>query len=131
MTSHIVVVEDEAPLLEMLQAALEENGYEVTTVARPRLLPSTWEHQPDVFLIDIMLPDMDGIALASRLQSDDPEPTPMIATSASSSELRMASNAQLFEHILSKPFDLDELIGSIEQCLEHDSASDSRGPNMR
>lgn len=118
MTSRIVVVEDEVELLQMIQYALENEGYDVTPVEHPQLLPENWAYQPDLFLIDMMLPGTDGIALADRLRARGASTTPMIATSASTAELKSALHAGVFDRVLVKPFDLDELFSSVHACLE-------------
>lgn len=68
---------------------------------------------PDLFLIDIMLPEMDGITLARRIQDEGFTSTPMIAMSASVLMRQVAEASGLFEHTLSKPFDITEFLQTI------------------
>lgn len=117
MTSRIVVVEDEPHLLEMIQAALEMEGFDVTGISRPALKTAAWYGPADLFLIDLVLPDTSGVELANWLRSNGSPRTPMIGFSACSSELRKALRARVFEAVLAKPFDLRELMDSIRGCL--------------
>lgn len=115
----IVVVDDEPELLELLRGVLQSEGYEVLSFTRPSpvtTLKETAEH-PDVFLIDLMLPEMDGIALAARLKDEGFETTPKIAMSASREWLRAAEESHLFQLTLNKPFDVDELLTCVGQFV--------------
>lgn len=121
MTAHIVVLEDEPAVLEMLCAALESEGLVVTPVAFPNLNVNAWPRQTDVFLIDCMLPHHDGVETAAWLAAHGFRDTPKICMSASSQVLREASNSPLFQAVLAKPFDLSELVDTIGCLLANPS----------
>lgn len=115
----IVVVDDEPELRDLVSSVLEDEGYEVLSFAHPlpvTTLNRTDEH-PDLFIIDIMLPDMNGIALAARLKDEGFFATPKIAMSASRDMLHVAEESNLFDATVSKPFDLDDLLGAVESHL--------------
>lgn len=115
----IVVVEDEASVRELLARRLEDEGYEVLPFADP--IPVTalkpGEGDLDLFLIDIVLPEINGIALAARLRDEGFGSTPKIAMSASERMLRVAEESGLFHGVLTKPFDLDLALNSIRQSI--------------
>ena len=115
MSTHVIVVEDEAELLEMLRHVLEEEGFAVTGFERPDLPGIIESQSPELFLIDLMLPGLDGIQLAALLRSKGFSESPMIGISASSIELRRASKSSLFQEVLPKPFDLSELVGCMKR----------------
>ena len=114
----IVVVEDEPEVLGILRAILEDEGYQVVTVADPAVIDlSMAGRQPCLFLIDIMLPTMSGIDLAADLHLAGHASTPMIAMSASRLMVRRAADSGWFIGTLEKPFDLDSLVERVEQHL--------------
>lgn len=113
----IVVVDDERDLRDFVCHLLEDEGYPVCCLSHPVEVAtlSIGEQRPQLFLIDIMLPDMNGISLARQLTNEGFEHTPKIAMSASHDMVRAARESQLFEAALDKPFDIDELL----DCVEH------------
>jgi CheY-like chemotaxis protein len=115
--SCIVVVDDEADLRVLVTQILTEEGYRVLAYGHPVPVTQlhTSEEQPQLFLIDVMLPDMDGIALARRLHYTRFAATPKIAMSASAQALSHAGESNQFAALLSKPFDLDDLLAHVEQ----------------
>lgn len=113
----IVVVDDERELRELMSHVLEDEGYRVVSFAHP--VPVTrlqeTDERPHLFLIDIMLPDMDGIQLAERLTAGGFDSTPMIAMSASQHCVSEAAASRLFEATLEKPFEIDDLLDTVER----------------
>ena len=110
MDSRIIVVEDEPELLEMLCHVLENEGFTVTPFGEADLDRMTSGDSSEFFLIDLMLPDIDGIELAARLRSAGFDRSRLVGISASSTALRDASRSGHFQHVLAKPFDLSELM---------------------
>lgn len=113
----IVVVEDEPGVLDVVRQVLEDEGYEVLSFDHPcpvTGLKDTDEH-PDLFLLDIMLPDINGIALAARLRDDGFDNTPKVAMSASREMLHAAEESHLFDAAMSKPFDIDDLVTTVHR----------------
>jgi two-component system response regulator MtrA len=97
---------------------LEVEGFKVIGVARPELAQTAvTASQPDLFLIDVMLPGMSGIELAASLRAADHAHTPMIAMSASSFMYKLASESGLFQDSIRKPFDVAVLIRRIGRYL--------------
>jgi CheY-like chemotaxis protein len=121
----IVVVEDEEDVLGVVCDAFESEGYNVLGFPSPTavdgLSPSV---DPELFLIDIMLPGMSGIDLAKQLRADRFAQTPMVAMSASSVMLRAASEALVFEDTLQKPFDLVQLLDVAERHVATTQSQD-------
>src|SRR5690349_15828634 len=98
----IVVVEDELDTLALLCVVLEEEGYHVQGCSDPRALADAvgGDERPRLFLLDIMLPDHDGMTLAAMLKHRGFGDTPMIAMSASPVMLRAAQQSNLFQETL-------------------------------
>lgn len=115
---HVLIVEDDIAVLEMLTDALGGAGYSVIAVGHPELVDAVARRRrPDLFLVDIMLADASGIEVAEQLRRGDFPSTPMIAMSASPLMNRVASDAGVFQKVLEKPFNLNELFEDVERLL--------------
>ena len=114
----IVVVDDEPELCSFVQDLLELEGYEVIAAAHPdQVEAAIGEVQPDLFLIDIMLPRMSGVELAQQLRQKGYTAVPMIAMSASRLMSHMASHSGVFTDAIDKPFELDAFLECIHRSL--------------
>jgi signal transduction histidine kinase/ActR/RegA family two-component response regulator len=114
----ILVVEDQSDVAEPLAEQLRLLGHQVQ-VARTseEALQAARDDVPEVLLLDIGLPDMDGYELARRIHEQAGRPVPTIAvTGYGQDEARRRSIAAGFAHHLVKPVDLSVL----QQILEHD-----------
>jgi CheY-like chemotaxis protein len=113
----VLVVDDEFGTVEVLVAALEDEGYRVLTAANGRrALERIGENKPDLIVSDFMMPLMDGAALVRALHSD-PEyrDIPVIMMSAAP-EAALRRHMGGYEAFLRKPFRVPallELIGTI------------------
>jgi len=111
MNRCIVVIEDEPAILQVLQDVLELEHFNVLGITQPQLVRSAIRGlEPDLFLIDIMLPQMSGIELAQELRDQGFATTPMIAMSASKLMAKIAQDSGLFQGAIDKPFDLPTLL---------------------
>lgn len=127
MQGEIVVIDDEHDVLDVLCDVLELEGFSPICVAHPaelRNLDPTVE--PELFLIDLMLPGISGIELAQQLRAGRFATTPMIAMSASNLMLDTARNMSVFQDTLAKPFDLQVVIDAVERHVQS-SATGRRG----
>lgn len=115
MSVSVVIVEDDQDVREMLCYALVSVGFDVTSLARLDPDSLARHTSPQLFLIDLRLPGLDGVALAARLRAQGFEDSAIVGMSASSVEVRRALHAGLFEEVLPKPFDLSELVGCVER----------------
>ncbi|MBS1588628.1 MAG: response regulator transcription factor [Bacteroidetes bacterium] len=114
----ILVVEDEESLRETLKLNLEMEDYEVTTVDNgPAVLKMIKNEYFDLIVLDIMLPDMDGIAVceAIRMQHND---VPILFLSArNSSADRVEGLKKGGDDYLTKPFNLEELLLRVNNLI--------------
>lgn len=108
----VAVIDDEPELLGLLAQILEGEGYSVHIFSHPASVATLLhkEARPDLFLVDIMLPRITGIDLASLLNENGFARTPKIAMSASPERLEEARRSGLFQLTLEKPFDVRELL---------------------
>ena len=107
----ILVVEDHADLRESFALLLQSQGHEVHTAADgPSALLVVPKLRPEVVLLDLGLPGMDGFTVARRLREAIREPMMLIAVSGygEESDRRRAAEAG-FDHHLLKPVDFDRL----------------------
>jgi len=67
----VLVVDDEAAIAEAVRARLESEGYRVVVALDgPEAIEAHREHQPDLVVLDLMLPGMDGLEVCKRIQRD-------------------------------------------------------------
>jgi DNA-binding response OmpR family regulator len=113
----ILLVEDDHDTARSLTKALESSGYKVTAVDTGNEARSIIEHvRPDLILLDLMLPDTDGLVLTTALkQLTD---APIIICSARQEQVDRVLGLKLgADDFVAKPFDLDELEARIEAVL--------------
>ena len=112
----VLVADDDPSIQGFLAEALADEGYEVRTAANGReALAILREWRPDLILLDLMMPEMDGWAFRALQRSmPDVSHVPVIVLSATrdlAAKARDLEPAQIF----SKPFDLEALLGTIER----------------
>lgn len=117
MNGHVLFVDDEAPITEVLTRTLRAHGYEVTAVATGTdALYALTESIPDVMLLDINLPDLTGWEVLRRLAPADRERVPVVVFSASPlSPSRVAEFAPA--GVLVKPFPVDALLRLVGEVI--------------
>jgi two-component system response regulator RegX3 len=113
MARTILVVEDEPTLRETLAEALETDGFAVRTAADgPTAVSSFREQQPDLVLLDLMLPGMSGIDVTRLLRSESA--VPIVMLTARDSEVDKVVGLELgADDYVTKPFSLRELSARI------------------
>lgn len=120
----IYLVEDETALSQLLETYLMEAGYAVTTFFNGLDALKAIAVQPDLWLLDIMLPGLDGYALIREIKAANPE-VPVIFMSARSAELDRVIGLEMgSDDYLPKPFLPRELILRINRILKPQSRSE-------
>ena len=116
---HILVVEDEAPIRRLLATTLEAEGYQVFAAATAREGETlAGNRRIDLFLIDLGLPDRDGVALIRQLRTWTRRP--IIVLSARSQERQKVEALDAgADDYLSKPFGVAELHARLRVALRH------------
>ncbi|HET7854606.1 MAG TPA: response regulator transcription factor [Candidatus Methylomirabilis sp.] len=116
--ARILVVDDEPQIRRVLTRTLEANDFDVRTVGtgEEALVALRW--RPDVILLDLMLPDLDGLEVARRIREQ--AATPILILSARGEEPRkvLALNEGADDYI-TKPFGTEELLARIRVALRH------------
>lgn len=121
MAKRILAVDDNEDLLALLSEALSDAGFDVVTCSRSREAYQVAKAaQPDVVLLDILMPAMNGWEVLNVFLLDrDLRKVPVVLMTAGAPEARRRL-AGLEEHdisILAKPFNIDRLIEYVEQAL--------------
>ena len=112
-SSQILVVDDEPQVVWMLQFSLEAEGYQTLSARDGRAaLDEVREHHPNVVLLDIMMPVMDGWAFLEELQAIPADERPRVIVVSARSSLRdRAKAAELgADAFVAKPFNVDDLL---------------------
>lgn len=113
-----LVVEDDATLAEALTTALEVHGYRVEAVGDGRVaLERIRAAAPDVVLLDVMLPGLDGLAVCRTVRAAGDRTPILMLTARSAVADRIDGLDAGADDYLPKPFDLDELIARVRALL--------------
>lgn len=114
----ILVVEDEENISEMLQLNLELEGYEVTLAnTGPAALKTIKNEYFDLVILDIMLPDMDGITVCETIRMQHNEVPILFLSARNSASDRIEGLRKGGDDYLTKPFNLEELLLRVEKLI--------------
>jgi CheY-like chemotaxis protein len=118
---HILIVDDNEPICELMQAILETEGYQATIrMTGQDALPFIKKLQPDLILLDVMLDNgIDGREICNAIKQSSPEvkAIPVIMVSASHNLKDALSCFCEPDDFISKPFDIDHLIETVSKQL--------------
>ncbi|HEU5087100.1 MAG TPA: response regulator [Roseiflexaceae bacterium] len=118
--AHILVADDEPAIRSVLQKWLGHAGHQVTLADNGQTaLLHARDLQPDLCILDVQMPYINGIQVAQTLR-DDPRTAaiPLIALSAQLSYIPDEMSDGLFDTLIAKPFDLIALSSDIERLLQ-------------
>ncbi|MDO5739560.1 MAG: MtrAB system response regulator MtrA [Ornithinimicrobium sp.] len=127
MTASILVVDDDQALAEMLGIVLRKEGYVVATCGDGgRALPMFRELRPDLVLLDVMLPTLDGIEVARALRLESGVPIVMLTARTDTRDVVVGLEAGADDYVV-KPFKPQELLARIRARLRRvDTGGDGR-----
>jgi DNA-binding response OmpR family regulator len=117
-TRVVLVVEDDRPIGELLAGVInDEEGYRAIHVTRPTdALHTLTQMKPDLLVLDVGLPGMNGFELYDRLHEDERlKNVPMIFETAISREYAAQFRKRGIHNVLQKPFDLNDLIADMKK----------------
>ncbi len=116
----IAVVDDENEILNMISRFLNRSGkYEVETFSNPVTAVDTINETYDVVLLDIMMPQMNGLDALEKIMAKNPEQKVIMMTAYSTLDKVLKSHKEGATHYLMKPFDsLQALENKILEVLE-------------
>jgi len=121
--AHILLVDDEAPLRDSLSYTLGKEGYQVTTAADGLTALKLFHKQvPDLILLDLMLPEVDGMELCWRIRAFSKIPIVMLTAKDQEIDKKWGLEAGADDYI-TKPFNTRELLTRIETVLQRHETS--------
>jgi two-component system, OmpR family, KDP operon response regulator KdpE len=126
--ARILVLDDEPQIRRSLQINLEGRGYAVETVGTgEEALASVRNRRPDVVIVDLLLPGMDGVEVTRRLR--DSSALPIIVLSAIGEERRKVEALEAgADDYMTKPFGMDELLARIRSLLRRAAGAHGARP---
>ena len=114
----ILVVEDEKHLAEGLELNLSLNGYDVKVASNGRLGLELWEsYAPDLIILDIMMPELDGYGVMSFIRDKDERIPILVLSAKNESTDKIKALKKGVDDYLGKPFNLDELLLRVSRLL--------------
>lgn len=126
---HVLVVDDERAVREALDRALRTHGYDVSTAEHGlAALEAIREGEPDLVILDVMMPGLDGLGLCRRLRQDHLELPVLMLTARGEVEDRVAGLDAGADDYLVKPFALEELLARTRALLRRSVRDDEAGP---
>ena len=123
----ILVVDDEEPILELLRFNLEKEGYQVRVAKDgPEALESVEKEQPDLLILDVMLPGMDGLEICRQLRLNPKfRQIPIIMLTAKGEVIDKVVGLELgADDYMTKPFSPRELLARIKARLRRINSSE-------
>lgn len=123
----ILAVDDEPSLTELLKMAMRYEGWQVTTAASgSAALQAAADVNPDAVVLDMMLPDFDGLEVMRRIRQERPEVPVIFLTAKDTVEDRIAGLIAGGDDYVTKPFSLEEVIARLRALLRRSGATQAR-----
>ncbi|GAA1739810.1 response regulator transcription factor [Nonomuraea bangladeshensis] len=122
MESRLLIVEDDPNILELLAASLRFAGFDVTTAkSGVDAVASVQRHRPDLVVLDVMLPDLDGFEIVRRLRGGGLHTPVVFLTARDETEDKIRGLTIGGDDYVTKPFSLEEVIARIHAVLRRTS----------
>jgi len=124
MSEKILVIDDEEPTAQLIGMLLERRGFEVIKAFRAEDgLRQAYRHQPDLVLLDIMMPDMDGWEVCKRLREMSEVPIVFLTARGEVKDVVRGLEMGADDYIV-KPYDNDELVARVRAHLRRSPRPD-------
>ncbi len=128
MSVRVLVVDDEPNLAEVLSSVLRHEGWDVQSAGTGMSAVSIGrEFRPDVVVLDMMLPDFDGLEVMRRLRQENPRVGVLFLTARDSVEDRIAGITAGGDDYVTKPFSLEEVLARLRGMLRRAGMSQQNG----
>ncbi|NNG20726.1 response regulator transcription factor [Naumannella sp. ID2617S] len=127
----VLTVDDEQSLTELLSMAMRYEGWEVSTAASgSEAVKVAREVRPDAIVLDMMLPDFDGLEVMRRVRTEQPEIPVIFLTAKDAVSDRVGGLTAGGDDYVTKPFSLEEVIARLRGLLRRSGASLVRSDSM-
>jgi len=128
----VLVVDDEASLRELVSAALGYEGFVVTSAATGReALAAASASRPDLMVLDVMLPDLDGFEVTRRLRAEGVRVPVVFLTARDGTEDKVTGLTLGGDDYVTKPFSLEELVARVRAVLRRSGAAGAGQSRLR
>jgi two-component system KDP operon response regulator KdpE len=128
---HVLIIEDEPAIRKILRVLLESDAYRITeadTAARAEI--EARSHKPDLLLVDLGLPDGDGLKLIRRIRAWSPVPVIVISARAMEEQKIAALDAGADDSV-TKPFSAPELLARVRAALRRSARGTDQSPALK
>jgi two-component system OmpR family response regulator len=123
----VLAVDDESSLTELLSMAMRYEGWQVTTAASgTEAVKAAREQRPDAIVLDMMLPDFDGLEVMRRIRTEDPDVPVIFLTAKDAVADRIGGLTAGGDDYVTKPFSLEEVIARLRALLRRTGAALTR-----
>ncbi|MEU7001013.1 response regulator transcription factor [Nonomuraea sp. NPDC046570] len=129
--ARLLIVEDEPNILELLAASLRFAGFDVSTAGSGLdAVAAVQRHRPDLVVLDVMLPDMDGFEVVRRLRGGGQGTPVVFLTARDGTEDKIRGLTIGGDDYVTKPFSLEEVIARIRAVLRRTSGDQKAPPRL-
>jgi len=130
--ARLLVVDDEPNIVELLSASLRFAGFDVATArSGAEAVRKAQEYGPDLLVLDVMMPVMDGFDVVRRLRSDGMHVPVLFLTARDSAEDKVTGLTLGGDDYVTKPFSLEEVIARIRAILRRFATQKASEPTAR
>jgi len=119
----VLVVDDEVNIAELISMALRYEGWDITTAhTGSKAVREAKDHHPDAIVLDVMLPDIDGLEVLRRIRSTQPDVPVLFLTARDAVEDRVAGLTAGGDDYVTKPFSIEELVARLRGLMRRAGA---------
>ena len=117
MAYKILIVDDEPEMVQMLSRSLSRNGYEIITAFSGKEAITSIKSCPDLILLDINMPEMDGIEALKRIKAADPSASVIMCSAMGQQAMVIESIQSGAKDFIVKPFQADRVIEAVQKVV--------------
>jgi len=127
----VLVIDDEPPIRKLLRMGLSAHGYEILEAPNARISLELLERKPDLVILDLGLPDMQGLELLRMIRARN-DGVPIVVLSSRGDEASKVQALDLgADDYVTKPFGMDELLARMRAALRHQLQTHGERPIFR
>ncbi|MEE1945783.1 response regulator [Pedobacter sp. KR3-3] len=115
----VTLADDDPGILDAVGMMLEMEGYEVSTTLNGNTILNTESGLPDIYVLDIWMSGSDGRELCKKLKTNEKTKNIPVILISASNDLQKSAESAGADDFLAKPFEIDNLLSKIENCLQN------------
>jgi len=128
----VLVVDDDSDVVQLLAVSLKFVGFDVDTAADgPEALTRAHEHRPDAVLLELTMPDMDGLTVLSRLRAAGVDAPVLFVTGRDALEDKIRGLTAGADDYITKPFHMEEVVARLRVVLRRTKPTGEEEHNRR